>query len=294
MSSLQYGFELDEETETKTLLFEGEPDHLIPSTSKSLLESDFFVVAGRIIGHSFLNGGPRLVGLSPVIMHVMFGGDPETATITEDLYQFCAVFNYKLQGSKELSEDEKSFVLSVTLPWDLPGVTRNNRLWLREKLLLHAVVERTTLQVKQIRRGLKEAGVWEFFSSRPDAVKALFPRTSEAQITPKVVLDNINWPGEEDIDEDIVSIDHHNRIMGYLRRFIETGTSDMLKSLLTFWTGWNVVSPNLEVEVIDCGLPQASTCFMTLKLSKNCLNYEDFSQELSASISSSYSGFGQI
>lgn len=70
-------------TEVKTLLFEGEQDHLTPSTSRLLLESDFFVVAGRVIGHSFLNGGPRLVGLSPAIMHVLFGGDPETATVTE-------------------------------------------------------------------------------------------------------------------------------------------------------------------------------------------------------------------
>lgn len=67
----------------KTLLFEGEQDHLTPSTSRLLTESDFFVVAGRMIGHSFLNGGPRLVGLSPAIMHVLLGGDPETATVTE-------------------------------------------------------------------------------------------------------------------------------------------------------------------------------------------------------------------
>lgn len=66
----------------KTLLFEGERDHLIPSSSQALVESDMFVVAGRIIGHCFLNGGPRLNGLSPAITHVLFGGEPEMATIT--------------------------------------------------------------------------------------------------------------------------------------------------------------------------------------------------------------------
>ena len=64
-----------------TLLFEGEQDHLIPSTSHLLLESDFFVVAGRMIGHSFLHDGPCLGGLSPAILHVLFGGSPEEATI---------------------------------------------------------------------------------------------------------------------------------------------------------------------------------------------------------------------
>lgn len=65
------------------MLFEGERDHLVPSTSKALLESDFFIVVGRIIGHCFLNQGPHFAGLSPAIMHVLFGGEPETATITE-------------------------------------------------------------------------------------------------------------------------------------------------------------------------------------------------------------------
>ena len=64
-----------------TLLFEGEKDHLIPSTSHFLLESDLFVVAGRMIGHSFPHGGPCLGGLSPAILHVLFGGSPEEATI---------------------------------------------------------------------------------------------------------------------------------------------------------------------------------------------------------------------
>ncbi len=34
-----------------------------------------------MIGHSFLRGGPCLTGLSPAIIHVLFGGSPETATI---------------------------------------------------------------------------------------------------------------------------------------------------------------------------------------------------------------------
>ena len=66
----------------KTLLFEGEQDHLVPCTSRALLESDFFVIAGGIIGHCFLNDGPRLTGLSPAIVHVLFGGEQETATIS--------------------------------------------------------------------------------------------------------------------------------------------------------------------------------------------------------------------
>lgn len=67
-----------------TGLFEGEPGHLVPSASHFLVESDMFMVAGRMIGHSFLHGGPRLQGLSPAVIHVLFGGSPDTATVTLD------------------------------------------------------------------------------------------------------------------------------------------------------------------------------------------------------------------
>ncbi|MEQ2267983.1 hypothetical protein XENORESO_013373 [Xenotaenia resolanae] len=109
-----------------------------------------------------------------------------------------------------------------------------------------------------------------------------------------MVINNINWPKDEDIYENTLSLEDHCLIMSFLRRFIENGTSDILKSLPTFWTGWGVVYSNLQVEVIDCSLPQSSICFLTLKLSKNHNNYEDFHQDLMASISSAYSGFGQI
>lgn len=120
-------------------------------------------------------------------------------------------------------------MLAVCLPWDLPGVTAENRWWLRDRILIHAVsifqmlkyknmkaheqfdtilslsevsltpaevkiyystcykvLERTSMQLKQLKRGLKETGIWEFLSSRPDAVLHFFPRASEKEITPQV------------------------------------------------------------------------------------------------------------
>lgn len=67
-----------------TLMFEGQPDHLIPSTSQVLAQNELFIMAGRIVGHSFLHGGPHLAGLSPAVLHVLLGGTPQTATITLD------------------------------------------------------------------------------------------------------------------------------------------------------------------------------------------------------------------
>lgn len=63
-------------------IFEGEPDHLIPSVSEELLENNMFTVAGRMIGHSFLHCGPSFPGLSPAIIHILFGGSLETTPVT--------------------------------------------------------------------------------------------------------------------------------------------------------------------------------------------------------------------
>lgn len=63
-------------------LFEGEPDHLIPSVSEELIENNMFTVAGRMIGHSFLHSGPSFPGLSPAIIHVLLAGSLEKTPVT--------------------------------------------------------------------------------------------------------------------------------------------------------------------------------------------------------------------
>ena len=64
-----------------TKLFEGEPGHLLPSTDDCLVESDLFIMAGRMVAHGWLNGGPGLPGLSRAVVHVLVGGSADTATI---------------------------------------------------------------------------------------------------------------------------------------------------------------------------------------------------------------------
>ncbi len=72
---------LHEGNRTGTRLFECQADHLISSSSQVLVQSDLFKMAGRMIGHSFLHGGPPLTGVSPAVLHVLLGGSPEKATI---------------------------------------------------------------------------------------------------------------------------------------------------------------------------------------------------------------------
>ncbi|XP_062399430.1 uncharacterized protein LOC134089117 isoform X2 [Sardina pilchardus] len=139
MDRVQHGFHLNLENTAKTLLFEGEPGHLVPSTARSLLDNDLFKVAGRIIGHCFIHSGPKF---APAILHALVGNPLETATVT---LQDCADVDIRtviemLEGSATLTAEQQSEVTTLALSWDLPGPTSTNRRWLMEKLLIHAMI----------------------------------------------------------------------------------------------------------------------------------------------------------
>ncbi|XP_068559830.1 uncharacterized protein [Cebidichthys violaceus] len=139
ISKLQFGFSLDLGGMGRTLLFEGEPDHLVPAASEALIESNLFQVAGRMLTHSFLHDGPHVTGLSPAVIHVLFNGDPEMATVvTEDCPDLHIRSIIKLLEQEELTPEQKDTVSDLSMSWDLPAVTKTNRRWLHNKLLLHA------------------------------------------------------------------------------------------------------------------------------------------------------------
>ncbi|XP_062847590.1 uncharacterized protein LOC134310012 isoform X2 [Trichomycterus rosablanca] len=240
-----------------TRLFDGEPDHLVPSSSAFLVESDLFLMAGRMIGHCFLHGGPALSGLSPAVIHLLSGGKAETAVVEIcdcpdlDLRERIKL----LEGNSELSASEKDSVDSLCFSWDLPAVTISNRRWLFERLLHHAVIGRTMKQIKQIkqiRKGLKETLLWPLMTHRPDVLPVIFPRESNAVLTPESILNCISWPTMiVDDDDDDCSVEDKSRVTGYLCQFIENASSDELKALLKFWVGWEAPTSTLKVEVVE-------------------------------------------
>ncbi|CAB1440038.1 unnamed protein product, partial [Pleuronectes platessa] len=168
IEKLKSGFCIHFANANVTRLFEGEPGHLVPSASHFLVESDMFMVAGRMVGHSFLHGGPCLAGLSPAIVHVLLGGSPETATVTlED----CPDLDIRetirlLEGESTLSEKDAGSVQELAYAWDLPSLTEKNRRWIFEKLLIHAAVNAWT--------------GWEILPMRPsvEVVMGRYPTAS--------------------------------------------------------------------------------------------------------------------
>lgn len=53
----------------------------MPANSAVMVESELFLMAGRMMVHCFLYGGPGFPGLSPAITHVLCGGSIDTATV---------------------------------------------------------------------------------------------------------------------------------------------------------------------------------------------------------------------
>ena len=62
-----------------TTVFEGQTDHLVPVLSTSLIDSDLVTMAGRMIGHSVINGGLTLSGLSPAVADALIYSTKEMA-----------------------------------------------------------------------------------------------------------------------------------------------------------------------------------------------------------------------
>ncbi|XP_029980222.1 uncharacterized protein LOC115412067 [Sphaeramia orbicularis] len=152
-------------------------------------------------------------------------------------------------------------------------------------------------QVKQLRKGLKETGIWPLLSNRSDVVKLLFPCEKEAEITPQMILTHIKWPTpnpDSDDDENDVSVEAVTQVTTYFRTFIEHASSEHLKNLLQFWVGWEVPPEELIVKVASGHLPRALTCFETIKLPDHHTNYKDFESNLLGAITTCETGFGLV
>ena len=73
------------------IFFEGEQDHLIPIHDQTLRCTGSFKAIGRIIGHSFIHGGPVLYGLSPAVKRYWAltakagDEDPDLETLTASI-----------------------------------------------------------------------------------------------------------------------------------------------------------------------------------------------------------------
>ncbi|TKS74062.1 hypothetical protein D9C73_008143 [Collichthys lucidus] len=235
-----------------TAIFEGQREHLVPNLCTTILESDLFAMAGRMVGHSSIHGGPSLSGLSPAVLDAL------------------------TRGTKDI-------VTSKLCLEDCPEIE------VRDTISL--VLGRANAQIKQFRKGIKETGIWPLLTARPDVLPLLFPCETDVELTPQASIDS-------DDSEDEMSTTNINLISGFFRAFVKEASSDVLKGLMKFWTGWELPSPRLTFKVVRSRghhhLPIASTCYERLRIPDHYKSGSALKLDLYACIESVQSGFGLI
>ncbi|XP_026065937.1 uncharacterized protein LOC113048368 isoform X2 [Carassius auratus] len=242
MQKLKTGFRINLGSAAPTTLFEGEKEHRVPSAAAVLRESNLFEMAGRMIGHSFLHGGSSFSGLSLPVVTLLTGESIDTAASALTL-EDCPDIDHRetigLLKNAELTAEENTKVTELCLSWDLPFPTSTNRVWLFQELLSHAVLHRVKQPIKQIRKGLKQTGIWPLLSDRPDVHPLIFPRESSEELNPQTLIQSISWPqpnvdSDED-EDDTVPLEKISLVTGFLRKFIEEASPDVLRDLMKFW-----------------------------------------------------------
>ncbi|XP_062402497.1 uncharacterized protein LOC134093461 [Sardina pilchardus] len=259
------------------------------------MNGDLFRVAGRIIGHSFLNEGPLLHGLGQCLFPLLVKNKEEDAIVEikdcpdTDITDIVCL----LESQTVLTVEEIDQINNLALSWDMPVYTEESRRLLSAQILHHGVIVRRARQMAQLRTGLKDTGVLKMLKERPDLVAVLFSRSAEAEMEAQMVIERIIWPEPDSDEED--EIDSYCSASAFLRQYIDTASSVQLRHLVEFWTGWAVLPEELYVSVEkDLTFPVASTCFTTLKIPSSCSSYAEFSQNLSAAVSSTDYGFGRV
>ncbi|XP_043086057.1 uncharacterized protein LOC122332742 isoform X3 [Puntigrus tetrazona] len=298
MQKVKTGFTLNLGSSTSAL-FEGEKNHRVPSASAVLRDSDLFQMAGRMIGHSFLHGGPCLSGLSLSVVILLTGGNPDSAVSALTL-QDCPDLDHRetIRLKTKLTKEEKSQLTDLCLFWDLPVPSSSNRDWLFQQLLSHAVLGRVKRQIKDLRKGIKDTGIWPLLSQRQDSHDIVFPRESARDVTSQGILQKIVWPKAVDYEnkdnDESITVEKMCVITGYIRRFIEEASPTMLNHLMKFWVGWELPEENLTLELVNAKFPVAYTCFKTLRLPCHYKSYAAFRVDMLMCLNSVNSGFGLV
>ncbi|XP_070406291.1 uncharacterized protein [Nothobranchius furzeri] len=300
MQKLKTGFSINLGSASVTPLFEGERDHHVPSAAGVLRECKLFEMAGRILGHNFIHGGSGFPGLSLAVVNMLTGGQIETAAAAltlEDVADLDHRETIGLLQKEELTAEEISRVTDLCLSWYLPTPNPTNHHWLFQLMLSKTVLHHGIQPIKQIRKGLKETGIWPLLSARPDVHSILFPRESSVELSSQTIIESIRWPQptcDSDEEDDPVPVDNISTVTGFLRKFIEEASPDVLCDLMRFWVGWEQPMSKLYVKVVRSIYPVAHTCLYTLELPGHYQTYTTFHQDLMMALKSISYGFGKV
>ncbi|KAL2099447.1 hypothetical protein ACEWY4_005927 [Coilia grayii] len=136
ISKLTRGFKKNMGNAGVTAIFEGQREHLVPNLSATILECDLFAMAGRMVGHSAIHGGPSLSGLSPTVIDALICGTKDIVTSKLCLEDCQVRDTISLLLKEEWTDEESVRVANLCTEWYFPVPTKEtNRLVLFQQLL---------------------------------------------------------------------------------------------------------------------------------------------------------------
>lgn len=302
-----------------TELFEGREGRMMFCYNIKSLEDNKFLLAGRLVAMSLIQGGPGLCCLHPLLYRLITNLKcPLTTFEIDDIVDTEFVAVIKQLKSVESKEDLQTFILGNGDYVAMMGYPAIYTVKLDDKpsiiniMLKNFLLYRVTPQINQFTQGIQDVrGLWNTIKRHPKQFEILFTSTvSPISCDLLKELTEIEWSEQgsnhkNKEDETIYCWEVFLKDVqdGNVNSNINNTNVQMhLKDVLQFITGADCVPPLGFGKKITIGfydqeegstrLPYASTCSLNLALPRGHENYVSFSEMMKRVIFESC-GFGK-
>ena len=267
-----------------------------------------------MIGHSMLQGGPPFPFFAPWCYAILTEkSEDEVMSIvsTCDYVSLiplnagtAVVITFLKMLSEAKSDKEINDIFDVqtdgpayeqvvnSSQWPIETrITMANLETLKSMIVWEELVLKREKQLSALREGLAYIGVLPLMITYPLLLSEYFIATSE-KLTSERMFDIVSW---DDIDSST-----NSDAVSYFRQFISESSSERLTKLLTFVTGFSVLSSlnspaiDLKYAGADKALPEAEACFSILKIPIKHRSYSEFEKFMDIALDHGCEGYGNM
>ncbi|XP_070532702.1 uncharacterized protein [Ptychodera flava] len=298
----------DDEDDEVMLLFEGEMDHKILVHDDILLGKEIFNVAGRMVQHSIMWGGPGLVGIAQSVKDYLRTGSQYEVVLSltdipdMEMRDALQKFNESKGNDLQKIQEIKEFISMLKDAGIVnTDVNEGNKEAIYQELLLHNIIRKRQCELDQFRRGFDSLSLVKFLKQHPGVCDVIFPQQKDSVVKYCEVSQLVRFDKKDSPEKRMAS----RHFMRYLQDCEQRQSSNAagatsqnavsLSEVLQFITGCPVLPPRsygkIRVNFHSHKLPIAETCNQELYIPVNFENYEQFRDCMDDAISSC-AGFG--
>nr|XP_002733713.1 PREDICTED: G2/M phase-specific E3 ubiquitin-protein ligase-like [Saccoglossus kowalevskii] len=179
----------DDELDVPMLLFEGEEDHKVLTHDEVLLEKGTYGMAGRMLQHSIIWGGPGLAGLAQSVKEFVQTGTEYVTLHVDDVpdtdcrLHLQMIIDCSATELSTLGNDVTTINLLVDAGINGTPMNINNKDVLLQEILLHQIVRCRLRELKQFREGFDCLSLIQFLKHNPGALEIIFPKHKDSITT---------------------------------------------------------------------------------------------------------------